>query len=178
MDGETCVVDIGKRVGPGVFCGTIAACNATVRVHIPVTHDEIFGKASRATLCGLQLSWQDSHVNLHVDPVKDGAYFLHPSLNRGPFRVVELFGGLGGWSHGCRDMGTTPIAVIDNNRDVCEACAKALKTQVIDGIEFYRKVLKSDPVDIQTMVVCADVTHKIVWMAISMLNTKIGRAHV
>eukprot|EP00435_Cladocopium_sp_Y103_P015196 s2144_g3.t1 len=102
---------------------------------------------------------------------------LHPSISKGPFQVVELFGGLSGWSHAshaAHEFRTPPIAIIEHNHAVASACAKTWECSIIDAKTFFEQALKGEIKKVVVVEAC--VSDPFIWNALGIMNVGFGFA--
>eukprot|EP00435_Cladocopium_sp_Y103_P013837 s2511_g3.t1 len=164
---------VGEQISPGLFrCQLLSGSEATLQVD--EKWDQHVAGAASATAMNFNVEWTGGVIRLNIDVEKQGCLLLHPSATRGSFRVVELFGGLGGWSYSFEAFNQHPIAVVEHDRKVAEAFAKAHACDVINPDVFLERALSGK---IQTtVVVLGCVSDPKIWMAFGVLNVNFGMA--
>lgn len=155
----------------GVYSCTLNPCKTTAVLHVPADVDQLVSVSSSLTLLQFNLQWLDGCIHLYIDHGKGGKILFHPAVGRGAFRVAELFGGLGGWSCALEHIGCPPIAIIDHDRTVVAACARAHNAEIMSASDFFEKAMKQQ---IQSLVVVhACVEDPLVWAGLTALNVAV-----
>eukprot|EP00438_Fugacium_kawagutii_P031483 Skav235037 [mRNA] locus=scaffold287:159594:164108:+ [translate_table: standard] len=160
-----------KQLSPLTFSGSITiGGGAEVILHVPDSLALHVAKCTSVTLVKPVVRIVETVVHLQMDN-SDGHLLLHPTTARGPYRMVELFGGLGGWSYASSHLDVRPVAIVDTDANVCHACARAHGTRVLSVDEFYQHALTTS--DFQTVVVNGTVQSMTLWAAFGLLNVSV-----
>eukprot|EP00438_Fugacium_kawagutii_P030423 Skav216208 [mRNA] locus=scaffold238:157581:162100:+ [translate_table: standard] len=168
LQGDRVDVTIGGRISKKSFHVTIAPCQAEGVLHLPEELAEVATKCGSATLLECGISLLESTVHLTVRKGGCSRILFHPSSDRGPYKVAELFGGLGGWSYAANQLMTTTTVIVERDERTAKACAKAMGTEVLTVETFVDKAVKGE---ITTpVVVQCDVRNTLLWMGMSVLN--------
>ena len=171
ITGDFLNVEILSCAKMGTFNGAIQPCNTPMMLHVPHEYHDMVTQACTASIYEFDVVLQGSMVHLTISPAKGGRILLHPNTTRGPFRTCELFGGLSGWGYASKQMGLPVDIVVEKHEETARACAMALGTKVVDTSAFMEIALTGDLPG--PTVVCGDVSDKLLWSALSMLNVAI-----
>eukprot|EP00435_Cladocopium_sp_Y103_P007976 s1192_g2.t1 len=173
LSGEMVHVQITEEVMPGVHrCQLTSGSEAYLQVD--PSWDKHIASTSSATAMNFSVEWEGGLIHLKIDTEKNGCLLLHPSATRGPFQVVELFGGLGGWSYSMEAFCRHPIAVVEHDRCVAEAYAKAKGCEILSPDSFLERALSGNVKSGVVVVGC--VSNPKIWMAFGILNAAFGLA--
>ena len=162
-------IHAGNKVGE--FSGVIQPCSTPMTLHVPQKYHEMVSKACAASIYEFDVILQGGMVHLTINPERGGRILLHPNITRGPFRACELFGGLSGWGYASKQMGLPIDFIVEKDEETAKACARALHTQVVDTKSFIDLALSGEVLG--PLVICGDVSDKLLWSALSMLNVAI-----
>lgn len=114
-------VVLTKQLSSTSFAGGISVIGGSeVIVHVGIAVASQVAKCSSITVIDPVVRLVEATAHLHVDDAK-GLVMLHPTAARGPYRIAELFGGLGGWSHASAHFAAHPVAIVDIDANVCHA---------------------------------------------------------
>eukprot|EP00435_Cladocopium_sp_Y103_P025320 s325_g6.t1 len=171
--GDKIEITIKDHEEPGVW-KCLMSSGAEIFLHVPVEWDVHVSKTSSATVLDFTVSWKCEHVHITVSIENGSALFLHPSVSKGKIEVVELFGGLSGWSYASKAFETAPIAVIERDERVAKATAEAMQCDLISADEFLARAVERSISS--TVVVLSCVSNKKVWMSFGLLNVGFGMA--
>eukprot|EP00438_Fugacium_kawagutii_P017561 Skav228549 [mRNA] locus=scaffold1887:561786:566294:- [translate_table: standard] len=164
-------VTLNKQLGPDTFSVHVPSSGSDAVLHVSTRLGVHVARCSTLTLVDYSMRWVETCVHFDVDMDRGQALLLHPTSSRGPFRVAELFGGIGGWSHACAHANTAPVAIVETDRAACEACAAAYGVEVMTLQQFLTYAL--DNRNPSTVVVQTTVADARVWMALSILNVSV-----
>eukprot|EP00438_Fugacium_kawagutii_P029602 Skav235416 [mRNA] locus=scaffold924:114031:118563:- [translate_table: standard] len=168
-------VVLQKQLSATTFAGAISMFGGSeVIVHVQSAVAHHVSKCSSITVIDPVVRTIEATVHIHVDDAK-GLILLHPSATRGPYRIAELFGGLGGWSHASTHSNAHPVAIVDFDAKVCHACAKTFNNTVMDVDAFYEYALSIDSASVgpKPIVVQCSVHCNKLWAALSFLNVSV-----
>eukprot|EP00438_Fugacium_kawagutii_P011062 Skav221289 [mRNA] locus=scaffold2775:254644:259185:- [translate_table: standard] len=167
-----------QRLGATTFAGGITVAGGSeVVVHVASRFACHVAKCTSITVINPVIRTIEATVHIHADDAK-GLVLLHPAATRGPLRTVELFGGLGGWSHAATHANSHPVAIIDVDAKVCQATAKTFGTSVLSVDDFLEHALSrcESNETLPTIVVQGKVDDPRFWVAISLLNVSVALA--
>ena len=165
--------EIMERRDTGAFLIRIEGATDGV-LHVPVEWDQHVARSFRASAFDFQVAWQADMIHIHVCLEQGSVLLLHPSPQRGPTKVVELFGGISGWSHAMHECNMSPVAIVEKDRKTAEVCAQTWQCEVIDPKTFLQRALLGDVVS--PVVVEGSAVDYQVWMAFGILNVSTALA--
>ena len=168
LTGDKIEIDIHITQDVGVFQCYIVGSGVEIQLHVPGAYHDLVSQASSATLLEFDVRLQGAKVVVTADPKRGARILLHPSVQRGPLAVAELFGGLSGWSYAARACGSKTCVVVEWDATTANACAMAHQCQIYEPEELLAKIL--DQTLPKMCVVVCDVRDTTMWMCLSLLN--------